>query len=81
MKFTLCILILFASPLILTAADETVKENVHESVKDSKRAMRQANRELEDKTCELVNGKMVCALKKIKHSAEKSVDKVQDAED
>ena len=81
MKFTLCILILFASPLILTAADETVKENVQESIKDSKRAMRQANRELEEKTCELVNGKMVCALKKIKHSAEKSVDKVQDAKD
>ncbi len=81
MKFTLCFLILFASPLILIAADETVKENAKESINKSKRAMRQANRELEDKTCELVNGKMVCALKKIKHSAEKSVEKVQDAED
>jgi hypothetical protein len=69
------------SSFSLFAADETVKEKIQESMRDSKRAVKQTDREFEDKTCELVNGKMVCALKKIKHTAEKSADKIQDAAD
>lgn len=80
MKFSIGTLLLISS-FSLFAADETVKEKIQESIRDSKRAVKQTNREFEDKTCDLVNGKMVCALKKIKHSAEKGADKVQDAAD
>ena len=81
MKLYFCTFFLFMSSFSLFAADETVKEKIQESMRDSKRAVKQTDREFEDKTCELVNGKMVCALKKIKHTAEKSADKIQDAAD
>ena len=81
MKFSLCSAFLVLSSFSLYAADETVKEKIQESIKDSKRTVKQVNREFDDKTCELVNGKMVCVVKKIKHSAEKSADKIQDAAD
>lgn len=34
---------------------------------------------VKDKTCELVNGKMECTLKKIKHNMENINDKMEDA--
>lgn len=81
MKFSFCTVFIVMSSFSLFAADETSKEKIQESIKDSKRAVKQVNREFEDKTCELVNGKMVCVLNKVKHSAEKGADKVQDAAD
>ena len=81
MRFSSLILFSFVISTQLIASEETVKEKARESMNDSKRAIRQANRDFEDKTCELVNGKMVCSLKKVKHSVEKSTDKAQDAAD
>ncbi len=81
MKFSYIFLFVFTVSGQLFAEDVTTREKNQESINDSKRAAKQANREFEDKTCELVNGKMVCALKKVKHSAEKSTDKIQDAAD
>ncbi len=80
MKVSSLILFLAISTQLL-ASEETVREKARESMNDSKRSLKQANRDFEDKTCELVNGKMVCAMKKVKHSVEKSSDKIQDAED
>jgi hypothetical protein len=81
MKVSFLILFSFVFSIQLLASDEKVREKDRESINDSKRTLKQANREFEDKTCELVNGKMVCAMKKVKHSVEKSSDKIQDAED
>lgn len=81
MRVSSLILFLFAISTQLLASEETVREKARESMNDSKRSLKQANREFEDKTCELVNGKMVCSLKKAKHSVEKSTDKIQDAAD
>ncbi len=65
----------------LFASDQTIREKINESLNDSERAGKQASREFEEKTCELVNGKMVCKMKKVKHAAEKSADTIQDLAD
>lgn len=62
-------------------ADETVKEKAKETMNDAKRGAKKAARAAEDKTCELVNGKMECAAKKVKHSIQNGADKVEDAMD
>jgi hypothetical protein len=63
------------------AADETVKEKVTEAGKDTKRAMKKGARKIKDETCEMVNGKMKCMGKKIKHEAQNVGDKIEDAVD
>jgi len=71
----LFIFILFVSNI--TFANEKMRE----VRSDAKRAAKNASREVEDKTCELINGKMQCTLKKAKHSIEKSSDEIEDAAD
>ena len=62
-------------------ADETVKEKVSEAGSDTKRAVKKGARKVSDETCEMVNGKMKCVGKKIKHSAQNVGDKVEDMAD
>ena len=62
-------------------ADETVKEKVSEVASDSKRAMKKGARKVKDETCEMINGKMKCVAKKIKHSAQNAGDSIEDAID
>ena len=62
-------------------ADETIKEKVSEAGNDTKRAMKKGARKVKDETCEMVNGKMKCVGKKIKHSAQNAGDKIEDAID
>jgi F0F1-type ATP synthase membrane subunit b/b' len=62
-------------------ADETMKEKAKETMNDAKRGAKKAARAAEDKTCEMVNGKMECAAKKVKHSIQNGADKVEDAMD
>ena len=63
------------------AEDDTVKEKVTEAAKDTKRAMKKGVRKVKDETCEMVNGKMKCVGKKIKHSAQNAGDAIEDAID
>lgn len=62
-------------------ADETVKEKMSEAGNDTKRATKKAVRKVKDETCEMVNGKMKCVGKKIKHATQNAGDKVEDAID
>ncbi|MBC7714620.1 MAG: hypothetical protein H7177_14840 [Rhizobacter sp.] len=62
-------------------ADETVKEKAAEAGNDTTRAVRKGARNVKDKTCEMVNGKMKCAAKKAKHKMQNAGDKVKDAVD
>ena len=62
-------------------ADETVTETVKEAANDTKRGAKKAARKVQDKTCEMVNGKMNCAVKKVKHSIQNGADNVEDAVD
>lgn len=76
--------ILFLSLSLLTInaiADETMKEKAKELGNDAKRSVKSTSREVKDKTCELVNGKMECAAQKVKHSIQNAGDKVEDALD
>ena len=62
-------------------ADETVKEKMSEAGNDTKRAVKKGTRKVKDEACEMVNGKMKCAGKKIKHGVQNAGDKVEDAVD
>ena len=71
----------FAFPLHSFAADDTVGEKAEEAAKDTGRAVKKGARKVKDKTCEMVNGKMDCAAKKLKHKAQNVGDKIEDATD
>ena len=62
-------------------ADETVKEKASEMGNDTKRAAKKGMRKAKDEVCEMVDGKMKCVGKKIKHAAQNAGDKVEDAVD
>lgn len=62
-------------------ADDTMKEKASEAANDTGRAAKKAGRAVKDKTCEMVNGKMECAAKKVKHSIQNGADNVEDAID
>jgi hypothetical protein len=81
MKFLFFFMLLVAFCGQVFASDEAKREKIKENINDSKRAAKQESRNFEDRTCELVNGKMTCALKKVKHSAEKRADQIKDAAD
>lgn len=82
MKITLlCFVMTLLTAGHLNAADETLKEKTRETASDVKRESKDTVRKVEDKTCELVNGKMQCTAKKVKHSIERGADKLEDAAD
>jgi hypothetical protein len=60
---------------------ETVKEKISEAKNDVKRGSKKGARKLQDKTCEVVDGKTKCVANKAKHSVQNSVDKAKDAAD
>lgn len=64
-----------------TYADDSVKETAKEMANDSVRETKQAVRVIKDKTCEMINGKMECAVQKAKHAVQRGSDKVEDAID
>lgn len=84
MKFkvlALCLSLLSVSVINNAFADETATETVKEAANDTKRGAKKAVREVQDKSCEMVNGKMNCAVKKVKHSIQNGADNVEDAVD
>lgn len=75
------IILVGVSDIETSYADETVKEKAAEVANDSKRAVKKGARIIKDKTCEMVDGKMKCVGKKIKHSVQNAGDKIEDAVD
>lgn len=76
--------ILFISLTLMSInaiADETLKEKASELGNDTRRGTKNAVREVKDKTCEMINGKMECAVQKTKHAIQKGADKAEDAID
>jgi uncharacterized membrane protein YtjA (UPF0391 family) len=79
MAFAL-MLAIASGPIAMKAfAEETVKSDAKELGNDVKRGTNKAVRTVKDKTCEMINGKMECAVKKAKHSIQNGADKVEDA--
>lgn len=60
---------------------EKMEERTDEATSDIGRGFNKATRKVEDKTCEMVNGKAECAVKKTKHSIQNGADSVEDAID
>lgn len=61
--------------------DEGIKGKMTETTKDVKRGTKKGIRKIQDKSCEVINGKTKCWPKKVKHSVENEIDKAKDAAD
>lgn len=60
---------------------EKMEERTEEATSDVSRGVKKASRSVSDKTCEMVNGKAECAVKRTKHSIQNGADSVEDAID
>ena len=74
MKFLIPALLaaLFAASAV--AEDSKPVAETKEAWRNTKKLARKQTRNLKDQTCELVNGKMECTAKKLKHKAENAAD-------
>ncbi len=63
---------------ISTAFAETVGEKMSEAGQDMKKGTKKSYRDVKDKTCEMINGKMECVAKKVKHKVQNGMDEVSD---
>ena len=64
--------------LIFSAqAEETVTEKIETQTNKATDSVKKTYRSAKDKTCEMVNGKMECAVKKLKHKGQNAMDKVE----
>lgn len=79
MKTMILAALLMAAPAM--ANEPTAKEQVVEAGKDVKKGAKKAWNKVKDETCTLVNGKMECAAKKMKHKAENLGNEVKDKVD
>lgn len=61
--------------------EESIKDKTAETGRDIKKGAKKLGRNVQDKTCELVNGKMQCLGKKIKHGAQNMGDEISDKVD
>lgn len=75
--------LVFAIPAVHAEDSKMEKagDAISEGAKDVKRGAKKAGRKVKDETCELVNGKMECAGKKLKHKVQNAGDKLEDAAD
>ncbi|UYL09352.1 hypothetical protein B9G69_002045 [Bdellovibrio sp. SKB1291214] len=55
-----------------------VKESVKETAQDAKKTVKKGTHRVQEEGCEMVNGKMECAGKKIKNRATEVKDEVKD---
>ncbi len=62
--------------LNLAFAEETTMEKAETGVNQAADSVKDTYREAKEKGCEMVNGKMECAAKKLKHKGQKLKDKV-----
>jgi len=58
-------------------AEVTATEKIETSADKAGDSVKKAYRKVKDKTCEMVNGKMECVAKKIKHKAKNAADAIE----
>lgn len=71
---------LFA-PISFAHAEETVAEKAKETATDVKKSVKKGAHRVQEKGCELVNGKMKCLGDKIKNRGTEVKDEVKDLAD
>lgn len=67
-------------PIAYAQAGDT-KEDIKETGRDMGKGARKAGRKVKDKTCEMINGKLECAVQKVKHGAQNAGDEIKDKAD
>ena len=75
--FGLCVLAASLGLAVNSYAEESVAEKVETNKNKTIDTAKSTYRAAEDEVCEIVNGKMKCIGKKIKHSAENTSDKLK----
>lgn len=60
---------------------EKTQNATKEAYEDTKKAANKASRGIKDKTCEMINGKLECAAKKVGNSLRNASDEVKDKVD
>ncbi len=68
----------FTPTLSFSEEGNSVAASVKETGRDMKKGLKKGGRKIKDETCELVNGKMECAAKKMKHKIQNGTDEVKD---
>lgn len=58
-------------------AEETTVEKVEAAKDKAVDSVKKTYRKVDDKICEIVNGKMECVAKKLKHGLQNSSDKIE----
>lgn len=83
MKFVMAMAFVFSIGIAseVMSEDTTFKQKVNEVSKDTERGTKKVIRKVKDETCNMINGKMECAAKKVKHSIQNGADNVEDAVD
>ncbi|QDK36295.1 hypothetical protein [Bdellovibrio sp. NC01] len=74
--FALLVAGFFITPIISSYAG--VSETTREVASDAKKEIKKGTHRVEEKACEMVNGKLECLDKKIKNRAEEVKDEVKD---
>lgn len=62
----------------MAETDKPLSQDVKEAVQDTKKVAKKAGRKVKDETCEMVNGKMECAAKRVGNKIKNGVDEVKD---
>lgn len=75
----LSLTIVGAGAFTVAAHAETTQSNhAQEGVEDAAKNMKKAGRDVKDKGCEMINGKMQCAGKKAMSKARNAKDEIKD---
>ena len=65
-------------PMTIVRAEETNGAKIEKAQRDVKRGAKRTVRDIQDKTCETVNGKVECAVKRAGHGVQNAADEVKD---
>lgn len=60
------------------AAEPTAGEKVEEAYKDAKKDIKKGYRKAQDETCQMINGKLECAAKKMGRKAKDAADEIKE---
>ena len=60
------------------ANEPNIGKDIKEATQDAGKHIKKGARKVKDETCEMVNGKMECAAKKLKHKVKNGADEVKD---
>jgi hypothetical protein len=70
---------LILGPVSFSFADtKEVKESVNEAAQDTSKEIKKGSHRVQEKACEMVNGKLQCLPEKAKHRASEASDEVKD---